>query len=242
MNRQRTVVLLLCVLWVGQALALERMRAPKASLVKGQFSGAIEQSFSSEDVEVTGSYVGPGVLNIKDVESKRYYLYLGYGISDPVDLFFRLGSADADYDDPSLEFEGDGELAWSYGIKSTFFRRDNMTIGGLAQMSWITSEGGGLGSNWETDYDAYEIQIAAGPTFDMGKWSFYGGPFLYILRGDFDFNIPFSGRFSADVEEESSFGGFVGANLALSRDISAAIDYAMTGDGYAVGVSLGWRF
>jgi len=161
MNRQKTVVMLVCVLCASQAVALERMRAPKASLVKGQFSGALEHSFSSEDVEVTGSYVGPGVLNIKDAESRRYYLYLGYGISDPVDLFFRLGSADADYDDPDLEFEGDGELAWSYGIKSTFFRRNNMTIGGLAQMSWITSEGGGLGSGWETDYDAYEIQIAA---------------------------------------------------------------------------------
>ncbi|HUT30121.1 MAG TPA: hypothetical protein VMX13_10045 [Sedimentisphaerales bacterium] len=224
-----------------RAVALEGMAAPRAALDKGQFSVGLDYSFSKEDVKVSGSYVsylfGEKTLAVKDAESKRYYLSVGYGVRDWLEGYVRIGLANADYDSDELEFNGDDKMAWGYGMKATFWQWKNLTVGGLAQMSWINTDGQGLGPDWEGEYDAYEAQIAAGVTVDMGDWSIYGGPFYYMLEGDFDFdlNSPQYPRLSADVKEESAVGGFVGAEFVFGEGLSFGLDYAMTGDGFAIG-------
>jgi hypothetical protein len=228
-------------LWQTRAVALETMAAPRASLDKGQFSVGLDYSFSKEDVKVSGSYVSYGfsqdTLAVKDAESKRYYFSVGYGVRDWLEGHVRIGVASADYDGDDLEFNGDGKMAWGYGVKATFWQRKNLTLGGLAQMSWINTDGPGLGPQWEVEYDAYEAQIAAGLTVDMGDWFIYGGPFYYMLEGDFDFdlNSPGDPRLSADVEEESAVGAFVGTEFVFGEGLSFGLDYALTGDGFAIG-------
>jgi hypothetical protein len=250
MDARRTVAVLLCLLFSSSVLALDRIGPPKAGLKKGQLSLGFDYSFSREDLEASGSDVrllyGESPQTIKDVESNRYYGNISLGLADYLEIFVRLGIADADSDE--LEFNGTDKLGWGYGIKGTFYEQGNLTLGAIGQMSWISTNDAGsvsvLGSqyDWKVDYDVFEIQIAIGPTVDMGGWFLYGGPFYYMLQGDIDLDISGVAKLSADLEEESAFGGFIGAHLPIGDKLSLGLDWAMTGDGYAIGTGLRFKF
>ncbi len=84
----------------------------------------------------------------------------------------------------------------------------------------------------------------------MGCWKLYGGPFYYYLDGDFDLDSKEyeSGTLtglckeSADLEADSNFGGFIGAIFPLSKSMDWTTEFSATGDGWAIGTGLGWKF
>jgi hypothetical protein len=91
-------------------------------------------------------------------------------------------------------------------------------------------------------YEGYEIQIAAGPTLDLGGWLLYGGAFYYILDGDYDEKVLGIEVFSADIEEDSNWGGFIGAELPIIPGFALNVDYLLMDDAYAVGAGLVVKF
>jgi hypothetical protein len=68
-----------------------------------------------------------------------------------------------------------------------------------------------------------------------------------MLNGDLDFTTKVDGigpvgTANADLEEDSNFGGFAGAVLNLAENMDMTIEFAATGDGWAVGTGIGWKF
>jgi len=116
----------------------------------------------------------------------------------------------------------------------------------------------------DVDLDYYEMQIALGPTWQaMEGLCVYGGPFLHIVSGDLDdkcsetwaefdnpggTGTPLTGPFtdydkeSSDLEEESTFGGYVGTQIDVTAQMKAFAELMFTGDAWGFGVGAGWLF
>ena len=92
--------------------------------------------------------------------------------------------------------------------------------------------------------------IAVGPTVDMGGWKLYGGPFYYYLSGDLDvkgtFTAPGFGssrwKASGDLEADSNVGGFVGGQFTLTGNCDMTTELSFTGDSWAIGTGIVWKF
>jgi len=115
----------------------------------------------------------------------------------------------------------------------------------------------------KVELDYYEMQIAVGPTWQaMDGLCIYGGPFVHLVSGDLDdswteawavFDNPEgtgtpldsgvdAGKESTDLEEESSFGGYVGAQLDVTEQMQAFVEVMFTGDAWGLGIGGGWLF
>lgn len=220
------VALMVAVLWSSAAWALRPMGPPMAGLEQGQYSVGFDFSYSKMNLEADGG-------TAEDVESLAYLANLGYGIADNYEAFIRLGLAGITVEDPDKDFEGDNQFAYGFGIKGTFAEDDALTWGGLFQMDWTKSEDG------DVEIDSYGIQIAAGPTYQMEGMSLYGGPFLHFVGGD----VSGTPDGTLDLEQESIFGGYVGAQFDIAENASWNIEYQTTGDdAYAICTGIVWRF
>ena len=242
------VVLMVAGLWSSSALALPPMGPPMASLEQGQFSAGVDYSFSEMDVEGSGHGL---TATQKDVETNMIFANLGYGLAPNLESFVRLGASNTEFED----FSGDTEFAYGFGIKTTFAQEGDLTWGGLFQMSWLNSEDTGNvffeghTITGKQEFDAYEIQIAVGPTYKIEGLSIYGGPFLHLVSGNYDWSgtvtgpvVNGSGSFSLDVEQESEFGGYVGALFDLTENASCCVEFQLTGDASAICTGIVWRF
>ena len=238
-----TIVVLMC----SQAFGLSFMGAPMAELEQGQYSFGIDYSFSDTDVELSGY----GAKWTEDIETNILFSNLNYGITDEWEGFLRLGFANVEADD----FNGDNEFAYGFGTKITFSEQDAISWGALLQISWLSSDDSGtIVTDGHTvtgkqEIDIYEIQIAIGPTYETDDLKIYGGPFLHLVSGDYDWSgtvtgpiINGSGSFSLDIEQESVFGGYIGISKDLTSNSNIGIEFQYTGDAQAVGVRYVLRF
>jgi len=219
------VALLVAGLWSSAAWALRPMGPPMAGLEQSQMSVGFDFSWSEMNVEIEGE-------TFDDVESLAYLANLGYGIADNWEAFIRLGLAGIrDIGESGVDFEGDNQFAYGFGTKVTFAESDPLTWGGLFQMDWTKTED----SDAEIDY--YQIQVAVGPTYQMEGMSLYGGPFLHFVDGEGD-----SPGGTFDLEQESMFGGYVGAQFDIAENASCHVEYQLTGDASGIGVGVVWKF
>jgi hypothetical protein len=83
----------------------------------------------------------------------------------------------------------------------------------------------------------------------MGGWKLYGGPFFYMFNGDFDLKETNSGgevsswwKGKADVEEDSSFGGYIGAKFDLSQNTAMTVEFSAISDGWGLGTGITFKF
>lgn len=243
----KKVVITILVLMCSQAFGLTPMGPPKAELKQGQYSFGIDYSFSDIDVEVSGY----GASWTEDIETNTLFSNLSYGITDGWEGFLRLGFANVEADD----FDGGNEFAYGFGTKLTFAEQDAVSWGALLQIGWLSSDDSGTVVAYghtitgNQEIDVYEIQIALGPTYETDSLKIYGGPFLHLVNGDYDWSgtvtgpmINGSGSFSLDIEEESVFGGYIGISKDLTSNSNIGIEFQYTGDAQAVGLKLVWKF
>ncbi len=218
------VVLMVAGLWSSAAWALRPMGPPMAGLEQSQMSVGFDFSWSKMNLEEDGG-------TAEDLESLAYLANLGYGISDNWEGFIRLGFAGISAED----FEGNNQFAYGFGTKVTFAESDPLTWGGLFQMDWTKSEDG------DVEIDSYEIQVAAGPTYQMEGMSLYVGPFLHFVGGDVGKVGPLLE--TLDIKQESIFGGYIGAQFDIAENASWNIEYQTTGDdASAICTGIVWRF
>jgi hypothetical protein len=216
------VVILTALALTSSALALAPMGPPTAGLKTGQFRIGAEYSYSDVDMKLEGE-------KIDNVTSNMIFGNLGYGIMDEWEGFARLGVANIEVED----FSGDYGFAWGLGTKVTFLKQENLNWGALFQMTWTNSEDEGV------EFDFYDMQIAVGPTWKCSDTlSIYGGPFVYLADGDVDVG----GLGTGDLEEDSAFGGYVGAEAALADNTSLFGEVQFTGAGWAIGTGINWKF
>ena len=241
--------------------AIGNIGTPTAELKAGQWSIGGDYSYSDIGLDTSkmkytesGGPPGKTPFDFPKVKTNFYYATLGYGLCDNWEVYGRLGIADIKGKDRfpaySNQWEGgnfDNDLVWGIGTRFTFYQQDKVRWGVTAQMNWIdTSEDWTSGEEKETvDFSAYDLLVAAGPTVDMGGWKLYGGPFFYMFNGDFDLKDTSPGSWwkgSADVEEDSSFGGYVGAAISLAGNTDMTFEVAAISDGWAAGTGVIVRF
>ena len=229
---KKIIVILLVFAFCVPSFGLTPMGPPKAGLEQGQFGVGLNYTLGEMDLEFSASGVSSETL---EVESNMLFVDLGYGIMDQLEGFVRLGIAQYEIE----EWDGGNEFAYGLGTKVTISEQDAITWGGLFQITWI--EGDDTISGVDIDVDAYEIQLAIGPTYEADSMRIYGGPFLHLLDGDGDAGIPgFSASF--DIEQESVFGGYVGAQFDVAENSCANIEVQFTGDAWAISGGIGFGF
>jgi len=252
------------------AFALDPLGPPTAGLRKGQFKEGIEYSYGTMDLKLNdgkwiehldGVFFDSGKadsLTLKNFKTNKAYFNLGYGITDDLDVFLRLGATTATFGDSIWEdtekFDNHADFTVGCGIKATFYEDDNLKLGGLFQASWAEFDGKLNAAHWAAadfiEMSITEIQVAAGPTYKLtDRISIYGGPFLHFIVGDLDDEFSevsgeslLTSMYSWDVDESSIFGGYIGAQVDIAENSSFGIEYQHTAAADALVVRLLWRF
>ena len=249
--------------------AVGNIGTPTAELKAGQWSVGGDYAYSDIDLDTskwkhTNSAGDPAIkmpFEFEDVKTNFYYATLGYGLTDNLEVYGRLGIADIKgrerWPESSTDWGSnfDNDLAWGIGARYTFYKQDKVRWGVTAQMnridtSWDRKETSITYGRIERtlDLSAYDLLVAVGPTVDMGGWKLYGGPFFYMLDGDFDYKETWTSegggweKGSSDVEEDSSFGGYVGAAIPLAEKIDMTFEVAAISGGWAAGTGVIVRF
>jgi len=268
----RNIWLLGFVLAVGHsaAFALDPMGPPTAGLKQGQFKEGVESSYSTMDFKLNegrwiehldGAFFDLGKassLTLKNFKTNKAYFNLGYGITDDLDAFLRLGVTTATFGDSIWEdaekFDSHADFTVGCGVKATFYEDDNLKLGGLFQASWAEFDGKLNAAHWAAadfvEMSIVEIQVAAGPTYKLDdRISIYGGPFFHFIVGDLDDEFSeasggglLTSKYSWDVDESSIFGGYIGARVDIAENSSFNIEYQHTAGADALVVGLLWRF
>ena len=57
-----------------------------------------------------------------------------------------------------------------------------------------------------------------------------------------DHDVTGSVKTSGDMDEQSSFGGYIGAQIDITENLPLAVEYQFTGDADILGLSLVYRF
>ncbi|MFC1604435.1 hypothetical protein ACFL5F_05340 [Planctomycetota bacterium] len=110
----------------------------------------------------------------------------------------------------------------------------------------------------QIDWSTYDLLIAVGPTVSMGGWNLYGGPFYYMQKGDLDLKATttYDGvinpgalsttgvstdKASGDLEVDT-FGVFVGTQCTLMDKYCMTTEFALSGEGWALGAGVAVPF
>ncbi len=250
------------------------MGTPTAELEKGQWNFGYSYMYSDIELERTnfdlvefdggGAVVGTETskLDIEEFKVQRHYAVIGYGVENWWELYFQLGGADVkseieviDEGEGAEGYNFDNDFAWGWGTRVTFHREAGVSWGVAVQMNWLDTEkddtfselGGTVTDSYELE--TYDFLLSMGPTFDMGGWKLYGGPFYYCLDGDLDLDSTETGidgggseKGNADLQEEDHFGGFIGAMFPLGENSNMIAEVSFTGSGYAVGTGFNFQF
>lgn len=198
-------------------------------------------------------------LKLDGVEVQKAYVNLGYGITDNLEAFLRLGAADADWRD-------DGDTHFSFGLRTgvTFYKKDALQLNAMAQYSWAQSEFDSLPLTTVVGGTPYpllmsgrlsmhEIQFAIGPTYELTEdISLYGGGFFHLMDGTLDLKGSASTtgvpqfRYDLDSSYEIDHllepGVYIGAQIKTVKDIFYSIEYQHTNSADAIAMRLLWRF
>ncbi len=237
------VVLVVVALTGSAAMALAPMGTPTAGLKQDQFRAGVDYSYSKMDIEGSGD----DDYTIKDFTSNGIWANLGYGIADSLEGFVRLGAANGDFDETDdsddIGYSGNYQFSWGFGTKLTFWQQqEKLDWGTLFQINFLNTEDDVITGEVEKStvkIKSYEIQVAVGPTWKASdNLSIYGGPFVHFLRGEVDFE----GGDSDDLKEKSEFGGYVGTQADLTESTLLFGEFQYTGDGWAFGTGVGWKF
>lgn len=230
MEKKIIVMLVVVLCCSAPSFGLSFMGPPKAGLEQGQFGVGLNYTTGEMDLEF--DLIGGFPTETEEVESDMLLVDLGYGINDQWEGFVRLGVAKFEMDG----WDGGNEFAYGFGTRVTITEQDAITWGGLFQIVWFEGDDTILGA--DVDVDAYEIQIAIGPTYEAENVRIYGGPFLHLLDGDLDVEA----LGSADIEQESEIGLYVGGQFDLAENTAASVEVQFTADAWAIAGGVGYRF
>jgi opacity protein-like surface antigen len=199
---------------------------------------------------------------LKNLKINTVSVNLGYGVTDYFEVFLRLGGANARFSGYNFwtsgeEFESNTDLAIGGGFKATFYDEGKLKIGGLIQAGWSDLDGAIRPKDWPVaddtvQFDFTQIQIAVGPSYELtDRVLIYGGPFVHLVRGDWEdvYNQVDAGtggllttKLSWNVEEDASFGAYIGTQLEMTDNSSFLIEYQHTSGANAVGANIAVKF
>lgn len=260
---KRRIIVTMGVMLLGtQAFAFDYM-GPTTSRLKnsGQFSVAGEYFWSEMEIDADGlPDLDLTSDTITDYEIEKVTGNMALGMGRGSELFFRFGVAETDPDNnndwggiPNNAGSSDEALVLGGGAKWTLYDGAGFGWGLLTQVSWSEYDFDGrsysVGAHSVTlssEFEIFEVQIATGPTLELNEAvTFFGGPFLYFLNGDADFEGTIDGSpstISADLDQESLLGGYIGAELELGRNAVISFEVQATSGSSGMGGQLVWKF
>jgi len=251
--------------------ALGMMGPPTAELEKGMFSGGIEYTYSSMDLDLiegqaniyrNGEFYGSGIvesITIKDFQVNTLYAAVGYGIFENYEAFVRMGVANGTFGDSLWEereeFNNKYNFAIGAGLKATIYTGFAWKIGGLFQINRIELDGEIDSSSWNipqpqfAEISTTEMQIAIGAKYLWTRRiSVYGGPFAHFISGNFDYEFTRitndfdTGEYSWEINEGPTYGGYLGAQIEIAKNCSANIEYQHTSNANVFGANIMMRY
>jgi len=218
---------LVILIWSSQAIALSPMGPPIPDIDVGQYGIDFGYGYGEVDVKASGYGVS---ATLSGVDFSTIFAQLNYGIAENWQGSFRLGTA---------EIEGDSDFTWGLGTKVGLGEHYGLDWGALFQINWFDNEEAFTvdGYSGIMDFEAYEIQLALGPTYKTDNFSIYGGPFLHFIEGDLELlGLTF------DLEQESVIGGYVGISTEIAENTDLNLEFQATGNAQTIGLKLAWRF
>ena len=286
---QKKLLLIIVFVLVGligsAAFALDPMGPPTAGLHKGKFGLGAEYSHTRMTIKMHGheseaqyhygalfSQTPRKIAKFKvKLDMDKVYGYIGYGVTDDLEVFVRLGGMNADWSDnlfpiasntSARNYNGDTGFAYGFGAKKTFYNKDKLEIGALFQISWAESTARFHGArDGETVLETaklklMEMQIAVGPTYHLTeKVSIYGGPFWHYANLDSsdisgsrdDRTIPAQEDYkitksSYEIDNLRHFGLYIGSQVKLTKSAFYCIEYQHTPSADALAMNLIWKF
>lgn len=245
---QSFVVCLVVGMYCSSVFALNLIGPPTAELSKGQLELGLDYSYSKFGLDFdfsSGSGFMPDFSREKmkmDTMTGR----LGYGFSETVEGFARLGSARIRNSEYGQRLDVDG-TNYGFGAKVTFLEYYLVRWGIQAQVNLVDTEGEWSGWGWTGDADVkfMQILVTGGPNYDLTDTvSMYGGPLLYLLNGEKEYTetSPTPGWSEKyDIENMSNFGGYIGLQMDLPADTELSLEYQITSDDGIFALSFVWR-
>jgi hypothetical protein len=205
------------------------MGSPSSNVKQGELLFGFDYSNSELDFEFKGA-TSHGILD--DVDSDLYLGRAGIGLIDGLEIFGRFGVGE-------IEDLGN-EFAWGAGAKATFAKSDDVRWGVLFQVTSLSVDEDGYIGDYQLagDFDAYEFQLAIGPTFGDDGTQVYLGPFFHFVDGDADLVT----HGSVDVEQESEVGFYIGVSWDIAGKTRLNIEFQGTDDAKLGAVGLVHRF
>jgi len=198
-------------------------------------------------------------FTLKNFKANTTYANIGFGATDRLEAFVRVGGTKGRFGDSvwqdQEDFESSTDFAVGGGVKATFFDDGALQVGGLLQANWAEYNGTLFAPQWfaadRVEIDMAQVQIAVGATYTWAeRFSIYGGPFLHFVSGDLDDTFSevdtvsgglLTSEYTWQIDEDSVFGGYAGAQVELTENCSFNIEYQRTAAADAVGMSLLWR-
>jgi len=266
--------IVIATVWIGgpAAFALSPLGPPTSGLKQEDFKIGADYSHSKMDLELNdGKYVeyldgwfdasgAESDLTLKDIKINTVYANIGYGVTDKLEVFLRLGGTNAKFGGSTFwpsgdEFDSNTDFSIGGGIKATFFEEGKLKVGGLIQVDWSELDGAIRPKEWPVaddtvQFDLTQVQIAVGPSYELTeRVLIYGGPFLHFVYGNwedvynqFDPAGLLTSKKSWTVEEDSCFGAYIGTQMEINENSTFLIEYQQTSSAYAVGASIAVTF
>jgi hypothetical protein len=253
-------------------LAMGLLGPPTAGLEQGQFDLGGEYAYSNVDFEakdgswteyLDNSYNSKGnadSFTIKNFKTSTGFVRFGYGIGDNAEVFVRLGTSKARFDDSiwedSEKFNSDFDSVFGVGFKVTVFEQENFKFGGLFQADTAQYDGQLYANHWASrDFvkaDITQFKIAIGGTCILSEgFSVFGGPFLHFINGSLTDELTevdsgtgglLRSKYTWEIREDSIVGGYIGARIDIAENSSVALEFQHTSGADVIGAGVDWRF
>ena len=263
-----SIVMTLCV----NSMAIDFMGPPSASLDSGQWKIGYTYHYSKndllvKDIKLNGTDTGIDEEDIDGMKVERHYFTFNYGIEPRRwEVYGFLGIANMKENESwslfgeDVRFDAKNDFAFGIGTKITTNSSEDVDWGILVQASWLKAEdklwsgtfdydGDTYSGKWDEEVDAWEIQVAVGPTFKNDGWKVYGGPFFHMIGGDTESKltgsvneVPGEAKISGDLQQDNWFGGYIGVQIDLWKNVDIGVEYAYTGSCEGIGGNVSWKF
>lgn len=229
----------------------------------GKFSLGVEyDGVFDRDMDLDStSILGPGE-SIKDAEfeSNRILVKGTLGLHPNLDIFVKLGAADADgefkiggagFPDIKVEFDGDWDFAWGIGAKGKLYQSPSgIRLMADIQYLWYEVDGDidiegidlAIFGPYDAETEIQEWQVALYVNKTIGMFSPYAGVKYSDMDVETDIDWQGGGKDEIDFEADDNFGVFLGTDFyAIPNILSFNIEGRFV-DETALSVGLNWRF
>ena len=195
---------------VSPVAMAEPFGSPTATVVQGSFQVGAETDLWEKDMEVeTGDE--------DEVESEKIRVKGTYGISDKIDVFAKVGMADAKIDDNDFEFDMD--IAYEFEGKVNVYEKGQIKADVVAQNPLWSGNDDDTAVGPNIEIDATEFDLAFGGNYEVSEaFNCYGGLMYAMVIGEM------SNGGSVGVYESDPIGIFLGGEYTITPHVKACLE------------------